>query len=159
MKRLVLSALSAALLAGTAATVVAADPKPGRPHQAGQTYFDKLDTDKDGAVNRDEFMAAQTMRFQALDKNKDGAVSKDEYTVGNRNQERRAKWFEQMDTNKDGKVEKAEWDAAQEKHFAARDKNKDGKWTKDEKGHAQKYDKQHDKKPHGKKGEMPEKRS
>ena len=159
MKRLVLTALSVALLAGTAATVVAADQKPGRPHQTGQTYFDKLDTDKDGAVSRDEFMAAQALRFQALDKNKDGAVSKDEYTAGNRNQERRAKWFEQMDTNKDGKVEKTEWDTAQDKHFAARDKDKDGKWTKGEKGHAQKHDKQHDKKPHGKKGETPEKRS
>ena len=120
----------------------------------GSVLIIAIDMNKDGTIDAEEIKSC-TASLKALDKNKDGAVSKDEYTAGNRNQERRAKWFEQMDTNKDGKVEKAEWDAAQDKHFAARDKNKDGKWTKDEKGHAQK----HDKKPHGKKGEMPEKRT
>lgn len=42
--------------------------------------FDAMDTDKDGKISHDEFMAKCEKRFKAMDANNDGFVSKEEKT-------------------------------------------------------------------------------
>jgi hypothetical protein len=56
------------------------------------------DANKDGAVSRDEFLAAQTRRFEMMDANKDGSVSGDERKAA------RAKMREHMATMRAGKA-------------------------------------------------------
>lgn len=63
-----------------------------RPEMAGQTPGDRftaMDADKNGAISREEFFAAQPQMkdaaFDALDADKDGAISAEEwatFTVG-----------------------------------------------------------------------------
>lgn len=130
MKRIVLSAVVATLSAGVLLGLALADQKPQPSKAAGQTYFERMDADDDGAVRREEFMADRTKRFRQLDANDDGSISQEEFTAGVRNQERRAKWFEQLDVDKDGDIARLEWDRAQEKFFAARDRNQDDEWSR-----------------------------
>jgi hypothetical protein len=48
-------------------------------HTLGKDHFDKLDTNKDGKISRDEYMAKCTNRFKAMDANNDGFVTQEEY--------------------------------------------------------------------------------
>lgn len=44
----------------------------------------QYDTDKDGKVSQEEYLAAMTKRFQDMDTNKDGALTQEEFTAGRR---------------------------------------------------------------------------
>jgi hypothetical protein len=60
----------------------------GAPGLGCQERFDSLDTNKDGQVTKDEFMAAPHHRgnaeqmFKAMDVNGDGFLTKDEFCSG-----------------------------------------------------------------------------
>ena len=41
--------------------------------------MNKMDTNKDGQVSKDEFMAAMEKKFDAMDKNKNKMLSQDEW--------------------------------------------------------------------------------
>lgn len=71
----------------------------------GKGYFDKKDTNKDGALSQDEFVNAKMKRFDRQDTNKDGTITKDEAKTNAQNK------FNKLDTNKDGKVTKEEMKA------------------------------------------------
>lgn len=51
------------------------------PHgQKGEkAYFDKMDTDKDGKISKEESMAKHDERFNAMDADSDGFLTKEEY--------------------------------------------------------------------------------
>jgi hypothetical protein len=72
-KFLVAAAFGATLLAAPA---FAQDTPP--PPGAGMAMLDKLDTNKDGAISKDEFNADVATRFAKLDTNSDGKISADE---------------------------------------------------------------------------------
>ena len=83
-----------------------------------EAQFTKLDTNRDGQLNKVEFMAAAPIKIPAangavltaqLDKNKDGKVSGDEYRAPI------LAGFDRADTNKDGTVSVAERQALQAK--------------------------------------------
>jgi hypothetical protein len=88
--------------------------------------FDALDTDKNGQISRNEFMAKHDMKKGQMGKHDRG--------------DKRGKWGKHdrggmqgmADTNKDGSISKAEFTAAALARFDKNDANKDGTVTAEE---------------------------
>lgn len=60
---------------------VLASPATAGHHKSGEgkkDRFAKTDTNGDGVISRDEFMARAAKRFEKMDANGDGSLSKDE---------------------------------------------------------------------------------
>jgi hypothetical protein len=133
--------LSAALLLIGGPALAAPDDTPqtdgpaARPSNAAPKGLMRYDTNKDGAVDHDEWKAAQEARFRQLDTNRDGKLTQDELfarTPGNvlpndRQAQRQATYFQLLDTDKDGVVTLAEFMSQAERNFARCDLNKDGR--------------------------------
>jgi Ca2+-binding EF-hand superfamily protein len=108
--------------------------------------FDKLDTNKDGFVTKDEVKGHPMLEkhFDEVDTNKDGKISKEELEAHYKMMEEKmgemkGKMKDKMkaaDTNKDGMLSRDEVKAAGLKHleenFDTIDTNKDGQLSKDE---------------------------
>lgn len=62
----------------------------------------KMDTDENGAVSKEEFMAAQEERFTKMDADGDGSISTDEYKAAAKD------WREKRKEMKEKHAEKAE---------------------------------------------------
>jgi Ca2+-binding EF-hand superfamily protein len=134
MKKAVFLSLLTALAGGTAyAEAPAASPaeKAGAcEHGRGAHRFEKLDTNHDGRVSRDEMLGKATARFDSADANKDGTLTPEERaTVLKRKGEEH---FKKADKNADGALTADELP----RHFAGMlpklDGNKDGKLTRAE---------------------------
>ena len=84
--------LTAAVLAFQALPALAEDggPKGGEKH--GNRMFEEQDTNKDGAISEDEFVAFSKKRFVETDANKDGKVTQDEAKA--HHDAMKAKWKE-----------------------------------------------------------------
>ena len=82
LKFLSLSAAALLLIAGPALAApddtVATPEKPARTSSAVPRGLMRYDTNKDGAVDRAEWKAAQEARFKQLDANGDGKLTQDE---------------------------------------------------------------------------------
>lgn len=74
MKKLMM--LSAAILAMQAIPALAADGAP-KEHR-GAKMFEKQDTNGDGIVTEEEFLARAKEHFTLMDGNKDGKITKEE---------------------------------------------------------------------------------
>jgi len=95
-----------------------------------------IDTDNDGSVSREEWMAYQGRFFDALDKNKDGFLDADEFfrsasdnvipfaTLGYSHGLMTKPMFGKIDANHDGKISKQEFVDYQMKVFDHMDKQK-----------------------------------
>jgi Ca2+-binding EF-hand superfamily protein len=139
------SILLAALVTLAPAALLAADPSantppPGRPH--GQ-WFNRLDTNNDGAISKDEATAAAQVRIQKMfdrvDANHDGLITQDEMRAAAqaRRAEMKAKAaarFKAADQNGDGFLSKDEAAAMPmlARHFDALDANQDGMLSPEE---------------------------
>ena len=96
----------------------------------------RIDTDKDGTVSKDEWIAYQERVFVALDKNKDGFLEADEFygpanatvipfaTLGYAHGLMSKEMFGKLDANGDGKMSKDEYLAFQMKIFDMMDARK-----------------------------------
>ena len=74
-----LIATTAILLASTAAVAGHHGDKDGKMCEKKMAKkFEKMDTDKDGAISKDEFITYKTSKFEKMDADKDGKVSLDE---------------------------------------------------------------------------------
>ncbi|CAA7613371.1 EF-hand domain-containing protein [Magnetospirillum sp. UT-4] len=134
--------LAAALVLAAANTAGAQTLPPDRgpayvadqpPRQSPAMGLRSMDKDGDGAVNRQEFLAAHQGaddRFARMDIDKDGSVTREEFLAGA--QQRRGAYFDAMDANKDGTITRAELDAKRTAMFDAMDADKDGRITADE---------------------------
>lgn len=103
--------------------------------------FERLDTDKNGEISRDEIAAARKKheeRLAEMDTDKDGQVSREERRAyfAKAIEARRTEAFAKADTNGDGGVGLDEFKAqAAERaaeHFARLDRNGDGKLALEE---------------------------
>ena len=69
------TAIALALVLGLASTAALACPG----HKGGKgMMMEKMDTNKDGAVSKDEALAFHGQKFDAMDANKDGKLTKEE---------------------------------------------------------------------------------
>lgn len=97
-----------------------------------------FDTNKDGVVTQDEFEAAMKTRFNRMDSDHNGSVSREEFQnyLQQRRLEHKQAWLKQMDSNGDGQVSKDEYLAYQTQmavtRFARLDINHDGILSADE---------------------------
>lgn len=110
--------------------------------------FAKLDSDGDGVVSRDEFLAQHQSRFAKVDTDGDGIISDEEKaavkeTRKAKREERRAKlrerhaqaqekMLEEFDANGDGILDASERETVALNRFERMDKNGDGVLSEDE---------------------------
>jgi len=108
---------------------------PGEPAAADaqprRSPFDEMDTNHDGFVSREEFIAYQKKRFDEFDTNHDGKIDAKEIASSPPLMERNLKTAERMvkqwDTNGDGIVTAEEFKADAEDRFKKQDKTGSGK--------------------------------
>lgn len=88
----------------------------------------EMDTNKDGTITLDEFLARPDGRFARMDKNGDGFIdASDIAAMAKERVDYRIKRFlKDFDTNRDGKVTKEEFSARAKERFAMRDLDSDG---------------------------------
>lgn len=99
MKRtMILSMAAAAIIASPAAFADHHNDgdMDGKKHHKSR-MMDKMDANSDGAISKDEFMAAHEEKFNSMDADGDGAVTEDEM---------KAAWKDKKEKWKDGKDEK-----------------------------------------------------
>jgi len=160
-----LLALCAVVVAALATWAIAQPPRPGGgpgmggqpggapPFQPGQPggrpggvgpgpmggqWLDQADTDGDGKITRDEYLAAMEKAFARLDANGDGVIDSTERPqMGASPEQRVDQMLARLDTNKDGKITADEFKGPEER-FKAMDANSDGAVTREEliKAHA-----------------------
>lgn len=130
---------------------------PAFAQSAGQTppppppgHFDRVDTNHDGAISRDEARIAHVAKFNEIDTNHDGFLVADEFRANHQAHERRAggqvrermqearmQRTQRFDTDNNGTISRQEWEngparareQAQKAHierFAKLDTNNDG---------------------------------
>jgi Ca2+-binding EF-hand superfamily protein len=98
--------------------------------QFAQKYFDAIDTNHDGFITQDEYVAAASAKFKQLDTAGTNELTAAEIASSPKAQERVShvadKMIKRMDTNGDGVVSQDEYMAAVKQRFAKMDKNGDG---------------------------------
>jgi len=110
----------------------AAPGAPGAPDApARKSPFDEMDTNHDGFVSREEFLAYQKKRFEEFDTNHDGKIDAKEIASSPPLMERNLKTAERMvkewDKNGDGVVTADEFKDDAEDRFKRQDKTGSGK--------------------------------
>lgn len=70
----------AIVLLSLAPMLAAAQPPAGKPQPSpGQAFMSTLDTNKDGKVDKAEYLKPFEAQFDAMDTNKDGAIDQAEF--------------------------------------------------------------------------------
>ena len=89
---------------------------------------------KDGAISRDDVLAAADRQFDRLDRNKDGVVDKvDTEAIAKEMTDYRVKRFiHSFGADKDGRISREQFQAKAAERFARMDYNSDGSISRDE---------------------------
>lgn len=109
------------LLTAFALSQAVAAAAQDRPAAMNQGQMDRLDRNRDGAVDQSEYQAFMTSAFANLDKNKDGSLRREE--VG---QILNAQQFAATDANRDGRLTQDEFLNRVMADFKAADRSGDG---------------------------------
>lgn len=80
-----------------------ADPPAASEKTREEKRFSRYDHDKNGAISRDEFLAARRKAFAKLDRNQDGRLSFEEYAV------KTVEKFSRADADRSGVLTPAEF--------------------------------------------------
>lgn len=97
--------------------------------------LERLDTDKDGSISKEEFSARRVENFKTMDPDGDGRITKAELPEAMerlreaRRREQMERSFSELDKNGDGAVTQDEFLAAGNDRFERMDRNDDGKLT------------------------------
>ena len=97
--------------------------------------MDRLDANKDGNVEKSEFMASQAEKFAKLDAAGRGSIAKADFAEAMeqaakaRRAERVERMFGRLDANSDGVVTREEYLAQGEKRFSRLDRDGNGTLT------------------------------
>lgn len=144
LKPLLLAALLVTPLAFAQSTPMSSDARSGSPHGSRGSmnkHFMGSDTNKDGAVSREEAQAAFERHFTALDGDKDGKVTQEEMKAAHVNARKlradgyRAAFdarYKKADLNGDGMLSREEATTGMprlSRTFDRFDGNKDGQLT------------------------------
>lgn len=129
---------TAALLATLALSLALLAPAHAQDATKG-VFRQRLDTNGDGIISRDEILAARQRLFSRLDRNGDGVIDQAEIEAARdavmdraeAMQARMGNAMRRMDTNGDGKVSAEEFRVGTPL-FALADRNGDGKLSPDE---------------------------
>ena len=124
--KIVLGALTAVMLGGTAFAVHADYGKRGGGH--GEMLFERFDANKDGKITKDEIAAVTKKSVTEYDKNKDGKLSLDEFQ-GLFNEimhQRMVRMFQRLDSDGDAQVTEGEIAKKTDRLMARMDRNDDG---------------------------------
>lgn len=109
--KMILASLASAFLMSAPAwaeqSSTTGTPAPtAAPKEHHHPMMDKIDTNKDGQVSKDEFMKAQEERFASMDANGDGQISKDEFKAKRKEMsEKRKAWRDKQKAAQEGKSE------------------------------------------------------
>jgi len=98
--------------------------------QFGTKIFNKCDDNKDGFLDKKEYLNMSTKRFNRMDKNKDTMVTFTELSttfLAKMMPMVATSWFERNDTNKDTIVTFKEMEQVSDKKFSIMDNNNDTK--------------------------------
>ncbi|MDK1490381.1 EF-hand domain-containing protein [Sinorhizobium sp. 7-81] len=114
MKRLV-------LLTAFAFSQALAAVAQNQPAAMNQGHMDRLDRDRNGAVDQSEYQAFMTSAFTSLDKNKDGSLRSEEVTQVLNTQQ-----FAATDANRDGRLSQNEFLNRVMADFKTADRSGDG---------------------------------
>jgi Ca2+-binding EF-hand superfamily protein len=101
-----------------------AQPSAGPANTAGgqgraQAAFERIDTNKDGFIDRAEMQAARAALFDRLDTNKDGQLTSEEMRAGRRGQ--------RAGNTQQRTISRADFIARADQSMMRRDTDKDGK--------------------------------
>ncbi len=114
---------AATLVAGLIALPAFAQPTGGPANTGGQgraqAAFERVDTNKDGFIDRAEMQAGRAALFDRLDTNKDGQLTAEEMKAGRRGQ--------RAGNTQPSTISRADFIARADQSMARRDTNKDGK--------------------------------
>jgi Ca2+-binding EF-hand superfamily protein len=121
MIRIAAATLVAGLIA-LPATFAQAAPNPANTggQSRAQAAFDRIDTNKDGFIDRTEMRASRAALFDRLDTNKDGQLTAEEMRAGRPSRGQRA-------ANTQRTISRDDFIARADQSLARRDTDKDGK--------------------------------
>lgn len=121
MRTAILGALALTLMAGA---TLANEPYLPRSEKSLQ----RLDTNKDGRIERDEIKPRMAKRFAVVDANgdKNVTVAEIDAMLQKRLEARRTRMLELMDSNKDGSITTAEFDRVADSMFDKADTDHNG---------------------------------
>src|SRR5258708_5879079 len=129
--------LASALALGVASVVaLAQSAAPADGHRGFDHMLKKLDTNGDGKISLDEFLAGATTRFNGIDTQGKGSFTAAQLAASphalKRNEMVATAMVKHIDTAGNGYVTRDEFLAAAKTRFAKLDKNGDGKLTPEE---------------------------
>lgn len=112
----------------------------GHGGHSSKSFFERYDTDENGSVTKEEFLAARAKGYKLRDANSDGKVYVEEYVaeyevrLDEQLKKRRKSAIKQtytrfdvLDADKDGIMTLEEFNVSGDRVFGRRDINKDGK--------------------------------
>jgi hypothetical protein len=122
------------ILAGALSVAASAASAHDRHGHGGGRMLEHADTNQDGTVTRDEFLAARTQMFTRFDRNSDGVLDDADRRehASPQSGEHGGKMREQIDANNDGKVTKEEFTSAGAPLFDQADSDGNGVLGKEE---------------------------
>jgi len=123
MKRLFLTTV---LLSSAMISTGVAHAKPGDRDAKRAEMMSKVDTNADGVISQNEFMAPAMARFDKTDANADGFIDKDERKAAReaRKAEAETRRFDRADINSDGVISRDEVSKRSGERGARRDERK-----------------------------------